>query len=273
MSRPIKPLGLLIFSVISILSFGTLVLLPTASSLASSEHSEIYSANAAYRAGDFQKATKLYSQAMSKGLSNPALYYNLANAQYKSGLTGKAIANYRRALQLEPGNPDILANLAKVRASLGRSSTTQPHSVSRLLTAIRTSFGLRQIQIGFLLSYGLLWLLWAISKNVSINNVFFALGFALCLSLGFSLFFLAEQASGQYSINLPLIGEQSTPCVVLNKGTAHSGDGESFAAVFRVAPGDELISLNQRNSWVKVRTDSGRLGWLPVENVEVLYTQ
>ena len=76
------------------------------------------SANAAYKAAQYDKAIEAYSQVRAQGLENAELYYNLGNAHYKLGHTSQAILNYERALKLQPTDEDAQHNLRLVTTKI-----------------------------------------------------------------------------------------------------------------------------------------------------------
>ena len=52
--------------------------------------------------------------------------------------------------------------------------------------------------------------------------------------------------------------------------TARSGPFDEAQNVFVAHDGAELAVLDQRNDWVQVTDGSGRIGWLPRQQVEIL---
>lgn len=67
-------------------------------------------ADAAYRAGDYQKALKYYGDAQNGGTAVET-YYNMGNAHYRMGNYPQAMIAYMRALKQSPANGDILHNI------------------------------------------------------------------------------------------------------------------------------------------------------------------
>jgi tetratricopeptide (TPR) repeat protein len=76
---------------------------------------EFSEANAAYLAGDFEKARTLYDSIVEQGEYSAALFYNLGNAEFRLRNLGQAALNYRRALALQPGLAEAGANLRLVQ--------------------------------------------------------------------------------------------------------------------------------------------------------------
>lgn len=68
-------------------------------------------ANDSYIKGNYDQASKLYEEILTKEGIAPELYYNLGNAYYKSNEIGHSILNYERALRLSPTYSDAKFNL------------------------------------------------------------------------------------------------------------------------------------------------------------------
>ncbi len=75
-------------------------------------------ANAAFRAGEFQKAAEGYEKVLEKDGHSAAVYYNQGNAYQRLEEYGRAILAYERALLLTPRDPDLRANLERARKAV-----------------------------------------------------------------------------------------------------------------------------------------------------------
>lgn len=75
-------------------------------------------ADTAYSEKDYQRAIKLYNQALSEEGSSSVLYYNLGNAYYRADSLARAIISYERALKLDPTNSDARTNLNFVNTKI-----------------------------------------------------------------------------------------------------------------------------------------------------------
>jgi tetratricopeptide (TPR) repeat protein len=98
--------------------------------------------NEMYRNGNYDIAVDYYGIALSSGLSNADLYYNIGNAYYRTGQMGRAILNYERALRLNPGMKDAKANLALANSRTADRITELPRIfiarwVDDLCTSVR----------------------------------------------------------------------------------------------------------------------------------------
>ena len=68
--------------------------------------------NNAYKAGDFAKAERNYSDAEKLGLKSAELYFNRANANVKNNAPAKALADYLKTLSIAPRMREASANLS-----------------------------------------------------------------------------------------------------------------------------------------------------------------
>lgn len=79
-------------------------------------------ANAAYRAGEFDRAILVYRELLDQH-SDPRLEADLAAALWRAGRRGEAVVHYRRALAREPRNVTLRADLGRLRSELGLPAT------------------------------------------------------------------------------------------------------------------------------------------------------
>src|SRR5688500_2890584 len=100
------------FTVYSLRVFVLSCVLCLVSSVYSQSPAETYkSANALYKAGNFEQAAASYEKILMQGYRKHEVYYNLGNCYYKLNNTGKAILNFERAQKLAPDDEDIAHNL------------------------------------------------------------------------------------------------------------------------------------------------------------------
>ena len=67
-------------------------------------------ADAAYRAGEYQKAVQLYEKSLKEGISAET-YYNMGNAYYRMAEYPQAMVSYLHAQKLKPSDKDIQHNI------------------------------------------------------------------------------------------------------------------------------------------------------------------
>lgn len=72
--------------------------------------------------GNIEKLNAYIGKIISREISSPLDFYNLAYICEAAGRTGDAIANYQKTLDLKPDNPAALNNLANIYKSTGQIS-------------------------------------------------------------------------------------------------------------------------------------------------------
>jgi len=215
-------------------------------------------ANKFYAEGKFADAANTYEKILASGATSPNLLFNYGNAEFKSGNLGKAIAALHRAELLAPRDSEIRANLVFVRNQVQGAT-------------VRESF----------------WQNWL--GNLSLNEWTVFATFALCLTF---LLLAAKQIRPALTVKLKsvtwifavltifsgtILGVQAanhftkqTAVVISAQATARSGPFDDAQNAFTTRDGAELSVLDHRDDWVQVADGSGKIGWLPTKQVEIL---
>ena len=215
-------------------------------------------ANELYAKGKFSDAANLYEKILNSGAASPNLLFNYANAEFKSGHLGRAIAAYRQAALLSPRDAEVNANLAFVREQVQGSTIRESRwrgwlgqltlNEWALLTAATfwvTFISLTARQIRPALGVKL--------KNATL--AFVTLTILISAALGW-------QASAHFS--------KQTAVVIASEATARSGPFDEAQNAFTARDGTELTVLDHRGDWLQVVNGAGKIGWLPVKQVEIL---
>lgn len=84
---------------------------------ASAQGTDLATAEAAYRNGEYERAAEAFAAAAEREPDGRVLY-NLGNCRYRLGEMGEALVAYERARLALPRDPELLANIALVRAKL-----------------------------------------------------------------------------------------------------------------------------------------------------------
>jgi tetratricopeptide (TPR) repeat protein len=215
-------------------------------------------ANKFYAEGKFADAANAYEKILASGTASPNLLFNYGNAEFKSGNLGKAIAAFRRAELLAPRDSEVRANLAFVRNQVQGSTIHESFWQNWL-----GNFSLNEWTIFAAIAFWLTFLLLA-TKQIrpalaarlkSATWIFAALTI-------FSGTILGVQAASHFS--------RQTAVVISAAATARSGPFDDAQNAFAVHDGAELSVLDRRDDWVQVADGSGKTGWLPAKQVEVL---
>ncbi len=215
-------------------------------------------ANRLYAEGKFSDAANAYETILKTGGQSPVLLFNYANAEFKTGNLGKAIAAYRRAEHLSPRDSEIRANLAFVQNQVQGATIHEGRWQGWL--------GQLTLNEWTLLGAGAFWLTVLLLAASQIRP---ALGpklrgatrWAVVLTI-LSGAVLGLQAAQHFS--------KLTAVVATAEATARSGPFDDAQTAFSARDGAELSVLDRHDDWVQVVDGSGKIGWLPVKQVEIL---
>jgi tetratricopeptide (TPR) repeat protein len=215
-------------------------------------------ANKFYAEGKFADAANAYGKILASGAASPNLLFNYGNAEFKSGNLGKAIAAFRRAELLAPRDSEIRANLAFVRNQVQGAAVRESFWQSWL-----GNLSLNEWTVFAAVAFWLTFLLLAAkqirpalaAKLKSATWIFAAVTI-------FSGTVLGVQAANHFS--------KQTVVVISAQATARSGPFDDAQSAFTARDGAELSVLDRRDDWVQVADGSGKIGWLPAKQIEVL---
>jgi tetratricopeptide (TPR) repeat protein len=215
-------------------------------------------ANKLYAEGKFSDAANAYEKILASGTTSPNLLFNYGNAEFKSGNLGNAIAAFRRAELLAPRDSEIRANLAFVRNQVQGATVRESfwqNWLGNLSLNEWTVFAAVAFWLTFLLLAAKQFRPALTAKLKSATWIFAALTI-------FSGTILGVQAASHFS--------RQTAVVISAAATARSGPFDDAQSAFTTRDGAELSVLDRRDDWVQVADGSGKIGWLPVKQVEIL---
>ncbi|MBI5835895.1 MAG: SH3 domain-containing protein [Candidatus Eisenbacteria bacterium] len=218
--------------------------------------------NAAYRAGRFQDAVRLYDRARGTGLSAPQLEYNRANALLKSGQLGRSIAGYERARRMGLDEPDVQASLRYAR-SLTRDARP-PEETSKL-----AKFALEVVRR--VSASTLFWIGWALLAGAAgLGALRLAGGRGTALRWAGVLLGagLALQAGG---VALGMRDRSDVRAVLLGQEVAvRSGPGTDFPAPFTLHEGTVVRVGRAAGPWREIELSADLAGWVQAGSLEVI---
>jgi tetratricopeptide (TPR) repeat protein len=215
-------------------------------------------ANRLYAEGKFPAAAGAYEKILQTGAQSPSLLFNAGNAEFKSGHLGKAIAAYQRAGQLSPRDAELRANLAFVRNQV-QGVTLRESRWQNWLSVLTLNEGAILTAVLFWFTFALL-----IARQIHpalVPKLKTTTWILVALTI-FSGTVLGLQAANHFS--------NASAVVVEDIVTARSGPFDDAQSAFTAHDGAELSVLNRRDDWVQVADGAGKIGWLPVKQVEVL---
>ena len=219
---------------------------------------EFNAANKLYAEGKFADAAAAYDKIIQSGAGSPALHFNYGNAEFKSGHFGRAIAAYRRAEQLAPRDAEVRANLEFARNQVQGPALRETRWAGWLGTlSLNEWAGLAAVAF---------WLLFALLAARQIRP-------ALRTNLrGFTLGMIAFTLLSCAGLGVDAAVHFSSPIavVIVPEATLRSGPFDEAQNTFIAHDGAELKVLDSRNDWLQVTDRSGRIGWLPGRQTEIL---
>lgn len=217
-------------------------------------------ANAAYEAGRFDEAVRLYDSTLL-GAQSATVYYNRGNAHFRVNQVGLAIADYLRAWRLAPRDPDINFNLNFARQFRVDKNPNPEGMLSRIARTIFTLF------------------------NPAVTRVITALIFFMSALL-FAAHFLwrrpAMLIGGLVLLVIFLIGlgaviywrgatDRNLAVVVVPETIVRAGPGDEYREIVAVHDGLEVRIIEHRSDWVLIQIPGGLGGWIERSALERVF--
>ncbi|MGB7769754.1 MAG: hypothetical protein WBN22_13000 [Verrucomicrobiia bacterium] len=239
--------------------FGLLLALVFAGKvLAADATPEFNAANKLYAEGKFAAAAAAYEKILQSGAVSPALYFNYGNAEFKLGQLGRAIAAYRQAELLAPRDDEVRANLVFVRKQVAGPTWSESRWEDWLGTLTLNEWAV--------LAAAAFWLTFLLFAVRQIRPAWRPRlrGFA------FTIIVLTILSCAGLGAATAVHFTRPTAVVIESEATARSGPFAEAQDAFKARDGAELAVLDRRDNWLQVADGSGRIGWLPATQVEIL---
>lgn len=223
-------------------------------------------ADAAYRAGDYQKALKYYADAQ-KGGTSVETYYNMGNAYFRMGNYPQAMIAYQRALKQSPANEDILHNIEiTANKTIDRLPVDSDLFFVKWYKAIVFSLSIDTWAIMALVTLALsliCYLLYLFMESINVRRVSFFSSVLLCVVFLLSLLFAYQQRSALLTFDKGVVTSEMVD--VKSSPTKKAGSAFVIHEGTSVAVEDTDIK-----GWYSIRLSDGRLGWVPSSAVELI---
>ena len=221
-------------------------------------------ANAAYNAGEWDKALTNYKIIADKELESAPLYYNMANAYFKKGDIAHAILYYNRALRLAPADEDIRHNLEYAEQSTRDIIEEIPEFflTSWLRTVRNTMSGnawtvLSLVMLIVALASMLMYLL---AQPLRARKAgFYAM--AIC-----GVLFIATSAFAISSRNEMVKGKGAV--IMSSSVSIKSSPDRAATELFVLHEGTTVVVGEKIEGWVEIRIADGRKGWIEESRIE-----
>lgn len=222
------------------------------------------SANAAYAAGKYEKAVKLYESILNDGQESADLYFNLGNSYFKMNDLGSAILNYERAKEIDPDDEDININL-----KLANQRTEDKIDAAPQLLFAQWENGITQLMsekewgIFVIVSVSLAMLLFCIyvfgtSPGLRQTGFFGGAGLILLAVFGFFM------GQSQYSAAL----ESRSAIIMVPSVTVCSSPSDKGTKLFILHEGTKVVITEKNEEWTEIRIANGNVGWLKKSSLE-----
>ena len=215
-------------------------------------------ANAAYNAGQFEKAVMLYKQILESGQHSAELYFNLGNSYYRLNQVGESIFYFEKAKQLEPTDEDISVNSAFAQNMTIDAIENLPES--QIAQLQKNLFGIFSFSVWAGLTVVLLWIFvglflgYLFSKSVQLKRTFFfsAILVLLVFTTSFFITFAIDQQdkNTQYAI------------LFSNQIDIWSEPNLQGDLLFTLHEGTKMQLLDKLDEWQKIRIANGSEGWI-----------
>jgi tetratricopeptide (TPR) repeat protein len=215
-------------------------------------------ANKLYAEGKFADAAGAYERILQAGAVSPALYFNYGNAEFKLGQPGRAIAAYRRAELLAPRDDEVRANLDFVRKQIEGPTLRESRWQDWLGTLTLNEWTV--------LAAGTFWLAFLLLAARQLRPA----GRPRLRGLTFGVVALTVLFCAGLGAVAAMHFSKTTAVVIEPSATARSGPFAEAQDAFPAHDGEELAVLDRRDNWLQVTDSSGRIGWLPASQVEIL---
>ncbi len=219
-------------------------------------------ANAAYEAGKYDQAARLYQQSLEQGHLSEELFYNLGNAYFKQGEYGAAALGYRRALILNPRMPEPRQNLRSVKGRVGLLDF-EPGGLDRWLAYFREN----EI-IALLYSSGWLALL-SISGAIFIRRLRPWRAMLIVTACVFAI--LAGSSFFSLKFYRQLVAVDQRAVVTATGTVAQTSPVPDAKTIIELPPGSEVRIVTDSGPWQYVDIPGDLRGWVKTEAITRLW--
>jgi len=226
------------------------------------ENRLFYTGGVYYEKKDYEKAIENYAAAMKLGLESGNLYYNTANAYLKTGRYGYAILYYEKAKRLIPQDGDMKSNLIYARSMApGSEAVTKEGLAEKIINAPFGGINLNAMAITALIIY----MLTVICAIFFMLNPYYAKKFRIIFALLFIAFLWSTAAFTMRYYEDEVLKKGVT---VVKSAEARFEPIDDSSSYFKIQEGDEVIVMNTRDGWRRVKRSDGKIGWVSESAVE-----
>ena len=218
-------------------------------------------ANAAYNAGNYDSAIRLYEQILDTDVESVPIYYNMGNAYYKMREYALAIYCYEKALKLDPSNDDVRTNLEIANLAIVDKIEPVPQPFF-----VRGWLGMKHWLSGdewaylSLAAFALLLLaagLFLRSRRTGLRKLGFFSGLFMVVVFALSVLFAAQLKKASMT--------QDQAVVMAPTVTVKSSPNSASVDLFVLHEGTKVSLLDETDEWSKIKIANGSMGWMQTE--------
>lgn len=242
-------------------------------------------ADSAYNAKEYDEAISLYRAAMDESGYSAATLFNLGNAYYQASDYGRAMVCYLHARRLDPRNAEINSNITYLRSRVEDANKAQQKGKRLKVTPDEPSFFqsvytcvAKDVNsnvwaawgaVCFILFIGCV-ALYIFTRNVLLRKAGFFGGLILFF---LSIIFVMFAFMGARAFNSRGDGVVTAFKVTLLTEPGKQSDSDKGGVLTK---GTEVRIISEETdaegsiTWYKVRLNSDYIGWVKVEDIEIV---
>jgi len=227
----------------------------------------VSAANRLYEAGNYDEASKIYTQLISQGVQSSAVYFNLGNAYYQQGDLGRSILNYQRAAHLDPRDKDIRSNLEMARDSAVDIYPQEPGGPIILVANLTGNWLTPNETAWLLLSlWFLLGFLVMIRAQLNSHGARHGVEYVLLLTVLFLMIGGLSFGSRVYLERMQPDGVIVAPVVAVSSAPNVEENSD-----FQLHSGTEVQVIETLGDWIRLELPGeDEDGWIPLEAIELI---
>ena len=223
-------------------------------------------ADAAYRAGEYQKAVQLYEKSLKEGISAET-YYNMGNAYYRMAEYPQAMVSYLHAQKLKPSDKDIQHNIdITTNKTIDRIPVdtdvlfVQWYKSLVFSATINTWTWISIVSLALAL---LIFLAYLFMDSIVVRKAAFYLSMLLVAIFLFSMLFAFQQERFLHSCDQGV--------VISEMVTVKSSPTKKASDSFVIHEGTAVqITDDDISQWLGIKLSDGRQGWIPTSTIEII---
>lgn len=236
-----------------------LLLVSTSLSYASPVEELAAEGDAAYRQGNYLRAIDTYNRVITGGYISGPLLYNLANAHFKAGNLGESILWYERAKKLMPNSRDLRYNLEIAKSkTVDRIEKPPRLPIWNLVDTLRDLLSHRALA-AFAWTAALLSAV-LFAMRLLLTRPGWAKPLRGLLTASLVLLVVALALVG---LRIAADHGDDMAVILVDKVSLYAAPDETSVELLALHEGTTVTVVKQLDSWMEVRLEDGRQGWMP----------